>query len=83
MAAERQMIECALTQMAESGVEGPLAQVGRKRNAGVRRVGIELPPLNMALVEVHRELAKVTLGAKDMAIRNKNVWKTVKVTRSC
>ena len=31
----------------------------------------------MALVEVHRELAKVTLGAKDMAIKNKNVWKTV------
>ena len=36
-------------------------------------MGIELPPLNMALVEVHRELAK------DMAIKNKNVWKIVKL----
>ena len=33
-------------------------------------MGIELPPLNAALVEVHRELAKVSLGAKDMAMRN-------------
>ena len=35
----------------------------------------------MALVEVHRELTKVTLDIKDMAIKNKNVWKTVKITQ--
>ena len=35
----------------------------------------------MALVEIHRELAKVTMGAKDMAIKNKNVWKIVKITQ--
>ena len=71
------MIERALKQTAESEDEGPLALVGRKRKAGVHGLGIKLPPLNMALVKVHRELAKVTLGAKDMAIKNKNVWKTV------
>ena len=45
-------------------------------------MGIELPPLNAALVEVHRVLAKVTIGAKDMATKNKNVWKTVKQTQA-
>mgnify|MGYP000739397582 CR=1 FL=1 len=45
-------------------------------------MGIELPPLNTALVEVHRELATVSMGAKDMAIKNKNVWKTVKLTQT-
>ena len=78
--AEKQMIERALTQKGESKYEGPLAKVGRKCNARVWWVGIELPPLNAALVEVHRELAEVRLGAKDMAIKNKNAWKTIKVT---
>ena len=32
--AKRKMIERALTQMAESEDEGPLARVGRKHNAG-------------------------------------------------
>ena len=73
--------EHVLTRTTKSEEEGPLARVGRKRNVGVRRIGIELPPLNTALVEVHRELAKVTLGAKDMAIKNKNVWKIVKVNQ--
>ena len=75
--AERHMIERALTWTSESEDEGPLARVGWKRNVG--RVGIKLPPLNTTLVEVHGELLKVTLGAKDMAIKNKNVWKTIKI----
>ena len=70
---EQQMIERALMQRAESEDEGPLAKVGRQRNVGIRRMGIELPPLNATLVEAHRELVKVTMGAKDMATRNKNV----------
>ena len=45
-------------------------------------MGIELPPLNAALVEAHRELARVSMGTKDMAIKNKNVWKTVKLTKA-
>mgnify|MGYP000391440795 FL=1 len=71
--AEQQMIERALTQRAESEDEGLLAKVGRQRNVGIRRMGIELPPLNAALVEAHRELVRVSMGAKDMATKNKNV----------
>ena len=59
-----------------------LAKVRRQRNAGVRRMGIKLPPLNAALLEVHRELGKVTMGAKDMATKNKNAWKLVKLTQA-
>ena len=67
--------------MTESEDEEPQAKVGRKHNAGVRGVGIKLPPLNAAFVEVHRELARISLSAKDVvAVKNKNVWKTVKIT---
>ena len=76
--AEQQTIGQALTQRAESEDEGPLAKVGRQRNAGIWRMGIELPPLNAALVEAHKESVRVTMGAKDMATKKKNVWKTVK-----
>ena len=80
--AEQQMIERALTRTVESEDEGPLTKIGMQQNTGIRRMGIELPPLNTALVEVHRELATVSMGAKDMAIKNKNVWKTVKLTQA-
>ena len=73
---EQQMIERALTQTTESEDEGALAKEGRQWNVGIRHMGIELPPLNTTLVEVHRELAK------DMAIKNKNVWKTIKLTQA-
>ena len=45
-------------------------------------MGIELPSLNTALVEVQMELARVSLGAKDMAIKNKNNWKSVELTKA-
>mgnify|MGYP007007547725 CR=1 FL=1 len=48
---EQQMIKRALTRTAESEDEGSLARVGRQRNVRIRRMGIELPPLNVALVE--------------------------------
>ena len=62
-------------------MRGTLAKVGRQRNAGIHCMGIELAPLNTASIEVHRELAKVNMGAKHIAIKNKNVWKTVKLTQ--
>ena len=71
--AEQKMIERVLTSTTESEDEGPLAKVGRERNVGIRHMGIELPPLHATLVEVHRELARVSVGAKDMAIKNKNL----------
>ena len=43
---------------------------------------IELPPLNTAIIEVHRELAKVSMGAKDMSMKNKKDWKTVRLTQA-
>ena len=80
--AKHQMIQCALTRTTESDDGGRLARVGRQRNAGIRRMGIELPPLNAALVDVHRELVRTTSGAKDMAAKNKSMWKTVKQTQA-
>ena len=72
---ERQMIQRALTQTVESDEEGPLARVGRKRNTDIHWMGIKLPPLNRALVKVHRELATVIIG------KNKNQWKTINITQ--
>ena len=71
---KRQMIEHALNQTTESDDEGPLARVGRKRNVGLAT------PTKYALVKVHRELATITIGAKDMVAKNKNQWNTIKVT---
>ena len=48
------------------------------RNANEGKIGIELAPLNVALVEVHRELATVPNGAKDMATKNKRLNKKEK-----
>ena len=73
-------MEGAMTHTTESEDKGPLASVGQKRNAGVRKIGIELHLLNMVLVEVHRELVLVGIGAKDMAEKNKNQWKMIKLT---
>ena len=50
-------------------------KIGRMRNADEGRIGIELPPLNAALVEVHWELATVRNGAKDMVMKNKRLKK--------
>ena len=32
-------------------------------------------------MQVHKELAWTTIGARDMATKNKNVWKTIKRTK--
>ena len=48
------------------------------RNANEGKIGIELPPLNVALVEVHGELATVPNGAKDMVTKNKRLKKKEK-----
>ena len=48
------------------------------QNADEGRIDIELPPLNAALVEVHRELATVRNNAKDMVTKNKRLKKKEK-----
>ena len=48
------------------------------RNANEGRIDIELSPLNAALVEVHRELARVRNDTKDMVTKNKSMKKKEK-----
>ena len=67
--AEIQMIQCALASTAECQ---------RTTNANERRIDIELPLLNVALVEVHRELTRVRNGPKDMVTKNKCLKKQEK-----
>ena len=57
--ADMQMIQCALARTVERKEEHVLDKIGQLRNADKGRIGIELPPLNTALVEVHRELATI------------------------
>ena len=71
--ADMQMIQRALAGPVERNEERALDKIGRLRNADEGRIGIELPSLNTALVEVHRELATVRHGAKDMVTKNKRL----------
>ena len=71
--ADMQMIQRALAGSVDRTEERALGKIGRLRNADEGRIGIELPPLNTALVEVHRELATVRHGAKDMVTRTKHL----------
>ena len=72
------MIQRALAGTAEREDERALNKIGRMWNADEGRIGIELPPLNAALVEVHRELTTVRNGAKDMVTKNKGQKKQEK-----
>ena len=76
--ADMQMIQRALAGSVERKEERALDKIGRLRNADEGRIGIELPPLNTALVEVHRELATIRHGAKDMVTKNKRLKKKEK-----
>ena len=72
------MIQRALAGTAECTEGRTLDKIGRMRNADEGGIGIELPPLNTALVEVHRELATVRDGAKEMVTKNKHLKKKEK-----
>ena len=65
--AEMQMIQRALAGTAE-----------REDEHALNKIGIELPPLNASLVQIHRELATVRNGAKDIVIKNKRLKKKQK-----
>ena len=75
---EMQMIQCVLAGTVEWEDERALGKIGRLQNANEGRINIELPPLNAALVEVHRELTTVRNGAKDMVTKNKGLKKKEK-----
>ena len=72
------MIQGALAGTAEREEERALDKIRRMRNAYNGRIGIQLPPLNVALVEVYQELATVRNGAKDMVTKNKHLNKKKK-----
>ena len=76
--AKMQMIQRALAGTAEREDERALDKIGQMRNADEGRIGIELPPVNAALLEVHQELATVRNGAKDMVTKNKRLKKQEK-----
>ena len=73
--ADMQMIQRAIAGSVERTEECALNKIGRLRNVDEGRIGIELAPLNTALVEVHRELATVRHGAKDKVTKNKHLKK--------
>ena len=76
--AKMQMLQRVLAGTAERKDERTLDKIGRIRNADEGRIGIQLPPLNAALVEVHRELATVHKGTNDMVTKNKRLKKKEK-----
>ena len=68
---EGPMIQQAIVGLTEAEEEVTLRKIGCKPPANRGNMAIKLPALNMALVEVHQELARVCLGVKDMAYKNK------------
>ena len=78
---ERKMIERALAGMVELEEEHALRKISRMRNVDEGRMGIEQPLLNISLVEVHRELATMQNGAKDMVRKNKMAKKVEKYAK--
>ena len=75
------MIEQALARMVEREEERALSKIDRMWNADEGRMGIELPPSNITLVEVQRELAMVRKDAKDMVRKNKTARKSEKLAK--
>ena len=76
--AEMQMIQRALVGSAERENERDFGKFGRIRTVDEDRIDVELPPLNRSLVEVHRKLATVRNGAKDMVTKSKRLTKAEK-----
>ena len=67
-----QMIQRVLAGTAERENEHGLEKNGRMRNVDEGRIGIKLPPLNANLVKVHKKLATVKNGTKDMKNMHKD-----------
>ena len=59
--AEMQMIQHGLDDTPERKHDNALGKICRLRTTDEGPIGIKIPPLNMALVEVHHELATMLL----------------------
>ena len=79
---DMQLNQRALEGTAERTKGRALDKIGRMQNADEGRFSIEHPPLNTALVEVHRELATVRHNAKDMVTKNKHLKKKEKYAQA-
>ena len=61
------MIQKTLRGIVEPREQREINRIGRQRNAKNKGEAIQMPPLHEALVEVHKEYAKASRAAKDMA----------------
>ena len=82
MAEEHAEIKRALAWTTDREEEHALTKIGQIRTADEGHIGIEVPILNMTLVESHPELATVRNGAKDMVMKNKHLKKTEKYAQN-
>ena len=68
------MIQRVMVGDIEEEEHATLQKIGKKRHMKTNNLRIELPALNMALVEVYQEFAKPTRAVKDMVYNNKKAW---------
>ena len=61
------MIQKTLRGVVDPQDQQEIDRIGRERNAKNKGEAIQMPPLHEALVEVHKEYAKASRAAKDMA----------------
>ena len=61
------MIKKSLIEAIELAEHQEIERIGRLRNAKNRGEVIQMPPLHIAPVDVHREYEKENMAAKDMA----------------
>ena len=61
------MIQKTLRGTVDPQDQQEIDRIGRQRNAKSKGEVIQMPPLHEALVEVHKEYAKASRAAKDMA----------------
>mgnify|MGYP000503494635 FL=1 len=80
--AKMQMFQRDLASTARREDEHALGKIGCMRTANEGRIGIELPPLNTAMVEIHSELATVRNDAKDMVTKTKHLKKKEKYAQN-
>ena len=78
--AEYKMIQRALMREFEPQADRALQKIGRKKQAKITSLLMELPHLNAALIEAYRNLDHTTRAAKEMARRIKTAQQQAKWT---
>ena len=73
------MIQKTLRGTVDPQDQQEIDRIGRQRNAKNKGEAIQMPPLHEALVEVHKEYAKASRAAKDMADMYKKATATAEI----